>query len=349
MYKPSEFTNINSIGVIMFGLLGDVFIRTPILKALKKIYPLTKIIAIVDPIGKQVLENNQYCDDIIVVNRDKKNKLGYQINKIKSFLQVRKKKIDLIIDLYNGGSSYFLTFTSGAKYKLGHYNSSKKNIYNIDLSDIHKIEGITTYYKDSMSVINILDQTKFSTQSIFTLLPEINLSVLKFINELKYDSSKLYLLNFGSGGEEKLLNANKYAKLVEYIYDKYQYIPLILCNPGQEYLQENFIQKYLLASKIPYVQLEKLSLQEIGSFVKNTSFLITPDTGIMHLAMAFNRYIYAVFTYTNPVLVDPKSESFISVYESFSKNELFRHQNITETKLISKIDIMFSRMQGSDI
>jgi len=349
MYKPSEIKNIQAIGVIMFGLLGDVFIRTPILKALRELYPNTKIIAIVDPIGKQVLENSTYCDEIVIVNRNKKNKLTYQLNKIKSFFEVKKKKINLIIDLYNGGSSYFLTFASGAKYKLGHYNSTKRHIYNIDLTGIKKITGMTTYYKDSMSVINILDKKVFSTQPIFTVLPETKQSVLEYIQSLNYNPSKLYILNFGSGGKEKLLSAEKYAELVKYIYSKYHYIPMILCNPGQEYLQENFIQTYLIDSEIPYVQLEKLSLQEIGAFIQNTSFLITPDTGIMHLAMAFDQYIYTIFTYTNPALVDPGTDSFISVYDGFLENEFSKPQNITKEKLISKIDILFSRMEGSKI
>lgn len=349
MYKPQEITNVNSIGVIMFGLLGDVFIRTPALKALKELYADAKIIAIVDPIGALALENNKFCDETIIVDRDKKNKINYQINKIKSFFAIRSKKLDLVVDMYNGGSSYFLTFASGAKYKLGHYNSSKKNIYNIDYSHAQKIKGLTTYYKDSMSIINILDSKNFSTKPIFDVLDEINKKMYEYLSGLHYDHNKMYLLNFGSGGEEKLLDAQKYAQLVKHIYNTYQYIPLVICNPGQEYLQENFIKEYLTGTKIPYVQLEKLSLQEIGALVQNTTFIITPDTGLMHLSMAFDKFIYAVFTHTNPILVDPQNSNFIAVYEEFSKDELFKTQNITNEKLIAMLDTLFVQIKGSKV
>lgn len=42
----TELKDIHNITLIMFGLLGDVFIRTPILKALKELYTDVKITCI---------------------------------------------------------------------------------------------------------------------------------------------------------------------------------------------------------------------------------------------------------------------------------------------------------------
>ncbi|MBA1432131.1 MAG: hypothetical protein FAF04_00710 [Epsilonproteobacteria bacterium] len=68
-YKKEDLKNIEKIGVLMFGLLGDVILRTPVLHALKEIYPNAKIVAFVDSIGKAVLENNSDVDEIIVFDR----------------------------------------------------------------------------------------------------------------------------------------------------------------------------------------------------------------------------------------------------------------------------------------
>ena len=64
---------IDTICVLMMGLLGDVLMRTPLIKELKNLYPNEKIIVIVDPIGKEVLQNNPDIYEIIVLNRSKKN------------------------------------------------------------------------------------------------------------------------------------------------------------------------------------------------------------------------------------------------------------------------------------
>ena len=51
------------------------------------------------------------------------------LKKIKAILEVRKQKFDLIVNLYNAGSSRIMVQLSGAKYKLGFCNQEKKNIY----------------------------------------------------------------------------------------------------------------------------------------------------------------------------------------------------------------------------
>ena len=63
---------INNICIFMLGLLGDVLMRTPLIREFKKLYPNAKIIVIVDPIGKEVLQNNPDIYEIIVLNRSKK-------------------------------------------------------------------------------------------------------------------------------------------------------------------------------------------------------------------------------------------------------------------------------------
>tara|TARA_B110000046_G_C12805566_1_gene319048 strand:+ start:396 stop:620 length:225 start_codon:yes stop_codon:yes gene_type:complete len=62
--------NINKIGVIMWGLFGDVLLRTPVIRALKEIYPNSEIIAIVDPIGQEVLKYNNDINRIILFKRN---------------------------------------------------------------------------------------------------------------------------------------------------------------------------------------------------------------------------------------------------------------------------------------
>ena len=344
-YKSSDMTDVKSIAVIMFGLLGDVFIRTPLLKALKEIYPKAIITAIVDPIGEKVLKNNTYCDNIIVVNRNKKNRIAYYASKLNAILDVRKRKLDLIVDFYGGGSSYFLVLVSGAKYKLGHFNSSKKNIYNIDVSDIKRINYLTTYYKDLMLVLSALTSKEFSTKPIFNIPKKVNDKGIAFLNSCPHDIDRVYLLNFGSGGVEKMLEPKKYFLLVQYIYEKHGYIPLIISNPGQEYLQKEFIQKFMKHSTIPFIKLDTLSLDEMGALIKNTSFLITPDTGLMHLAMALDRYIYAIFTYTNPILVNPKTDNFIAVYEEFDRETLFKNQNLDEMRLYEMFEVLYTKIK----
>jgi len=344
LQKTRELKNIQSITVLMFGLLGDVLIRTPILRALKELYPDAKITVAVDAIGKQVLYNNEFCDEIIVVNRSKKERFSYYINKFVTITKIRKSKMDLIVDLYNGGSSPMMVITSSAKYRLG-YNHQKNNfVYNIKSLYIPYANGvIDSFNHQVMSILNPISDKTFSLQPIFTIPRDVQENIQSYITQFNVDMKNVYVINLGSGGEEKLLDNAIYFQAIEYIYKKYNLIPAIIQNPSQEYLQENLVNEHLKNSDIPYVKLKALSLDEVGAFIAKSRFIITPDTGLMHLSFALDSYILAIFTYTNPKLVDLGSEKFVPVFEKFEDGVLHTKQHITFELLRDKIDLLVNK------
>jgi len=166
----------------------------------------------------------------------------------------------------------------------------------------------------------------------------------QYLNDQEYQRDKIYLLNLGTSKEDKMLKNEKYFYIVHYIYEQYGYVPAIISNPGQEYLQENLIHDFLKNSEVPYIKLSTLKLVDIASLISMTKFIITPDTGLMHLAMAFNNYIVAIFSYTHPLFVDPKNEKLISVYEHFDKGKLYQHQNISNIQIEKSLIELFNKI-----
>lgn len=345
-YRKDEMHDVKKIGVIMFGLLGDVILRTPVLRALKEIYPDAAISAFVDPIGKQVLEHNPYVESIIVVDRKKEhNKLRQNWKKLKSIVTVREQKFDLLVNLYNAGSSRAMVQLSGARYKLGFCQQKKRDIYNvINECKSDRLKEEQTLYNYMISIIEPLSEKKYDLKPIFELKKESVEEMQKYLYESGFDTQKIYLLNLGASKEDKILESEKYFHIVKYIYERYGFVPAIISNPGQEYLQENFINDFLIPAKLEYIKLKTMSLDEVASLIKFTKFIVTPDTGLMHLAMAFDNFIMTIFTYTHPIFVDPESEKFISVYESFDEGKLYQHQNISTDTLDRNIKLLFSKI-----
>jgi len=343
--KGIDLNNINSIVIIMFGLLGDVFMRTIILKALKELFPGSIITAIVDPIGKQVLENNIYCDNIVIVDRSKKNRYNYYLNKLKTIFTIRNQNPDLIVDLYNGGSSPFIVFTSSAKYRLGYQHQKDKSVYNLRSNYIPYINKvIDSYNKQVLSILQPLTDKNFSLKPIFQISEDALVTMRNYVTKMNLSIDKVYVLNLGSGGEEKLLDNEIYFKIIEYIFRKYDFIPAIVRNPSQEYLQDNLINEYLKSSDIKYIRLKSLSIDEVAAIIEMSRFIITPDTGLMHLSFALEVYSFTIFTYTNPKLVDLGSEKFISVFDKFDAMQLFQKQDITLDMICNKIDNLFEKI-----
>jgi lipopolysaccharide heptosyltransferase III len=343
-----ELKDIHNITLIMFGLLGDVFIRTPILKALKELYPDAKITAVVDAVGVLVVQRNPYCDDIIVAKRSKESKLDYYLNKIKIVSDIRKSHPDLIIDLYNGGSSPLTVFLSGAKYRLGYAHQKDKQFYNLKSEYIPYSNGvIDSYNKQIVSILQVISERIFSIKPIYKISDHAKETMKSYLESINVDFSKIYTLNLGSGGEEKLLNNKLYFELIKYIYEKYGFAPAIVKNPGQEYLQENLIFEHLSpTSTIPFVELKALSIDEVAVVIDMTQFIITPDTGLMHLAFALDTFVLTAFTYTNPKLVDIGSEKFIPVFQSFEDMQIHQTQNITFELMRDGAERVFEKLNS---
>ena len=63
MYFDS--TSINKICILSWGLIGDVFIRVPVIEAIKQRFPLASIDVVVDPASVGVLQNHPAINRVI--------------------------------------------------------------------------------------------------------------------------------------------------------------------------------------------------------------------------------------------------------------------------------------------
>lgn len=309
-----------TIGIICWGLMGDVLMRTPVIHAFRQIFPNATIIALVDPIGEEVLKNNPDINDVIVMNRKKKPFWKYFYNKLHNYVLVNQLHFDLMVDLYNGRSSANFMRMSNANNKIGFSHSKlPKNTYNILFEqELYPVSSIHI----SRSLLKITapfggEFESYSTRPSFTTRKAIDLSIKKYFE--KFQLLKPYLLNLGSGGAEKMLPMDKSFAIVKQLYQVEGFAPLVICNPGQEDLQDQFVNQYLLSFGIPYGTLKKLSLEEIASMMKLNHFIITPDTGLYHLAVAVQIPILGIFTYTDPCLVEPDSGLYLNCFQALEE------------------------------
>lgn len=301
-----------TIGIICWGLLGDVLMRTPVVHAIRQIFPNAKITVIVDPIGEEIFRYNLDVDEIFLFDRKNKPKWKYVINKITGMLKVRNYKFDLLIDLYSSKSSANLLRLSGASYRVGFTHSHLTDkTYNLPFPDEFKRASSHHLSRGLLKVVSIFgyDFEEYNIRPRFLLRSDTQNIMAKYLAE--FNLKRTYVLNLGSGGTEKILSMEKSFQQVKFLYEQYRYCPLIVCNPGQEYLQQQFVNDYMISSMLPYGALRKLSLEEIGAVMHLSTFIITPDTGLYHLAVAIDLPLFGVFTCTSLVEVEPENGLYI--------------------------------------
>ena len=312
-----EPENIKKIGVLMYGLLGDTLIRTPLLRELRSIYPRALIIAYVDPPGLEALSLTNFVDKTVVLDRRKKFIRIDLFYKFIHFLRMRLECVDLAIDLYMGKTSQFIANHCGARFVI---LAGFENTYcNWDSRQL----PITQYqFKNAHHFGNpCLNALAFLTRSQPNLStqPALQVDRLRALGRSQseresFQTAEFFLISLGAGDVKKIPDPIKVGILCKYIFDMKNYIPVIIKNPNQENLQEALVNE-LNKLHVPSNQLEYLSLEQIAALMTQAKFVIVPDSGLFHIAVGLGVNILALFTYTNPELVRPDVNNCAIIFE----------------------------------
>lgn len=294
-----ELSNIRRIGVLCWGLIGDVFFRVPIIEALAQRFPEARITAIVDPAGKAVLENHPDCDEVIVISRNKEKPLSYLSGFIRGALRLRRQNFDLFVNLYSGGSSPLLTKLSNARIRLGFdHTSALRKANNLLVKKPDFCQHWTKDLGKKLHPLGIGDE-KIRRGTTFVIPEWANIEAEKLL----LGQTDLVAFNLGAGVAEKRWPVERFVELARKIHDKYDLKPVVFTNPGMEALSHEFAEQY---GKEQCDVMPILPLATVAALMRQCVAVITGDTSLMHLAIGVKAPNMTLFTYTRPEIVKPE-------------------------------------------
>ena len=101
--------------IIQTAFIGDVILATPVIEKVHQYFPEAQIDFMLRKGNEGLFAWHPYLHKVLVWDRKK-----YKYPNLTHLAsQIRKEKYDKVINLHRFGSSGFLTFTSGAKEKIG--------------------------------------------------------------------------------------------------------------------------------------------------------------------------------------------------------------------------------------
>jgi ADP-heptose:LPS heptosyltransferase len=223
---------------------------------------------------------------------------------------MRRKNFDLVINFYSGGSSPIITKLSGAKWRLGFDHSAKLRWANNIVVPKPDFSGnwLRAFGK-------LLEPLGINSKDIryrpFYYCSEADLAFAK--DYVKAFDKPFVIFNLGASEARKFWSAQQHAALANWLYQQYGFIPLVLTNPGQEYLVESFKQHAPAELPVHYVPV--LSFGKLAALFKFAKFLVSGDTGLMHLAFAVEAPVLAIFTSTRPEYVTPEGLTYVFCFK----------------------------------
>lgn len=265
--------------VIRFSSIGDIVLTTPVLRCLKTQLPDVEVHFLTKPVFATILEANPYVAKIWHLEKDWKG----MVHKLK------KEQYDLIVDLHHNLRTLRLKYSlfpvrsvsfkklNWQKWLLTQF---KKNI----LPPVHIVDR----YLDTVHFLGVHKDGK----GLDYFLPEN--TAFDLSEKLFPLHSKGYIgIVIGASYETKKLPKEKLIELCAAVTD-----PVVLLG-GKEDREMGEILRQLDTGRI-YNACGIFSLNESAFLVKNAKAVVTHDTGLMHIAAAFDKPVISVWGNTVP-------------------------------------------------
>lgn len=303
----SEIGQVDRILILGWGLIGDLFIRIPLIEALKDRFPHAAITVVVDPPSVAVLENHPACDQVIAFSREKRPLIKYVARFVALALRLRNADFNLCINLYCGGSSPWITWLSNADIRISFDHTpalrwsnnlmvprpSFCNNWTLDFARMLRPLGISSNKILRGAHFYCSEEAKHFAKAL-----------------LLSRGQQLIAINLGAGADEKRWPVARFVELAMKVNHGYGIRPLVFTNPGMESLADEFVEQY--SGDVVHVPL--LSLDKVAALMQHCDYVISGDTALMHLAFALKRPTLVLFTHTRPEPVAPVGVHYVSCF-----------------------------------
>lgn len=286
---------IRRILVIKFGGIGDVLMSTPVLPNLRAYFPDSKIDYLTLLKNRDVLMDNHYIDRVLTY--DSKIDKSYDLIR-----HIRNKDYNLVIDLYCNPRTAFLTYITGAKYRVGYKFRGRNYAYNIKGAgrggEVHN----TDFNLDALVNANIPIISKKLNLSVNVVHEEF---AEKFLFDNDIQKEFLIGIAITGGWESKRYKIKDYIELIKLISTKYNVKFLILWGTQQELKEAREIKSKTDGNV--YV-IPDSPIRYLAAIIKRCKVLIGNDSGPLHLAGAVEVPVLGIYGPTNPDLQGPYGE-----------------------------------------
>lgn len=274
--------------VIKISAIGDAVLAVPALGALKKKFPLSRIVCLTGEGTGEVFQRCPYIDELIVYDAKGKDR------GLKGFWSFAKKlmhrRFDCVIDLQNNRKSHLFCFATFSSRRYGYDNGKFSFLLN------HRIRGAKDRIppvQHQFRVLKMLDIPYEGQRLELWPSEEDTAFAQNFLKGSRTPGQKLIGINIGSSRrwESKRWLADRFAKLCDELARRGYRV----CVTGNA-SDASFARRILYATKsAPLCAVARTTLLQLASLVRACDVYVTSDSAPLHIAAAMRTPFVALF------------------------------------------------------
>jgi heptosyltransferase-3 len=289
MYNDPK--SIQNILVIKLRAIGDVLLSTIVLNNLREYFPASRIDFLTERASREVVDGHPALNSFILF--DPRCESGLQL-----ILKVRRRKYDLVIDLFGNPRSALVTLLSGAPHRVGYRLGWRRYCYNTVVEprggSVHNAE----FNLDALRAIGVPITNR---SVVFPVDAESERFAETFFRTEGIDTSPVVALNPGGGWYTKRWRVPQYGRLADLLARQFQVVPLIMWGPAEQADAERIREITSCGARVA----PQTNLKQLAAILKRCAAIVTNDSGPMHIAASLGVPVVAIFGPTNPMLQGP--------------------------------------------
>lgn len=277
LFNPYFFMS-QKILVIRLSSIGDIVLTSPVVRCLKQQLPHAQLHFLCKPAFAGIVAPNPYIDKVQV----------WQNNLLATAQLLKKEHYTHIIDLHHNQRTLLLRWLLGAPATAyNKLNLQKWLAVNLKYFALPKVHIVDRY----METVHFLGVKNDGLGLDFFILPDDAVNITQRFPMI--GSQPYVAFAIGAAHATKRLPAHKIITICELLNRQ------VILLGGKEDAHTGS----QIAHKLPHKVINacgQLRLGQSASVIEQAQKVITPDTGLMHIAAAFNKPIMSLWGNTLP-------------------------------------------------
>jgi heptosyltransferase II len=267
--------------------IGDLLLTTPVFEALKAKFPNSFLAVLVLKGCEPVVKGNPWVDEVLVY--DKKGREKSWFNSIKFGRAMRRHRFDVAIHLHATNRVNALSYLAGIPVRIGY---KRKNDYLLT----HRIPELkwqgarheADYNFDLISLIGVPRPDRFKLY--FPLVPDAAESIARLFSSVNNRNHVVF--HPSASCPSKVWPPERFGRVADDLVRTTGICPVII----GEGAGVDRAREMEAAMKERAVNLAgQLDLAQLGWLLKSARYLISNDSGPVHIAAALNTPVISIF------------------------------------------------------
>lgn len=278
--------------IVMLSALGDAVHVLPVVNALKRKWPESRITWVIQPVPYQLVRHHEAVDEFILFQRRRGR------HALRSYRELRRafggRRFDLLINLQVYLKAGLITALAPARIKLGFDRKRARDLNWLFTNRRIPPRPMQHVQDQYLEFVEYLGIDPHPVEWRMTITPEERARQSAFFEPL----GRTCAIVVGTSKPVKNWAPNRYARVIEALERDFGFRTMLLGGPAP--FERELAERIMNTASVKPLNLLGDDIRKLVWLLDGAALVISPDTGPLHVARALDKPVIGLYGYTNP-------------------------------------------------